>query len=74
MEITSGRNRIRSGAAEQPAEVGQILRLIREGATAHREQQPPEAPVLVESNLRVTAKAKARPDQEEVSPSGSRTR
>eukprot|EP00972_Heterocapsa_arctica_P045690 6742071-Heterocapsa_arctica.AAC.1 len=61
MEITSGRNRSRSGAAEQPAEVGQILRLIREGAMTHREQQPPEAPLLVESNLRVAAKAKARP-------------
>eukprot|EP00972_Heterocapsa_arctica_P036202 5327160-Heterocapsa_arctica.AAC.1 len=30
MEITSGRNRSRSGAAEQPVELGQILRLIRE--------------------------------------------
>eukprot|EP00972_Heterocapsa_arctica_P058688 8652803-Heterocapsa_arctica.AAC.1 len=61
MEITSGRNKNRSGAAEQPVEVGQILRLIREGAIAHRDQQVPEAPLPVEGNLQVATKAKARP-------------
>eukprot|EP00972_Heterocapsa_arctica_P017281 2552606-Heterocapsa_arctica.AAC.1 len=43
LAITSGRNKSRTGIAEAPAEVGQILRLIREGAIPNGEQQPPAA-------------------------------
>eukprot|EP00972_Heterocapsa_arctica_P110448 16259715-Heterocapsa_arctica.AAC.1 len=68
MEITSGRNKSRSGAAEQPVEVGQILRRIREGAIAHRDQQVPEAPLHVEGNRPLATKARARPGKTKLIP------
>eukprot|EP00972_Heterocapsa_arctica_P005954 876885-Heterocapsa_arctica.AAC.1 len=68
MEITSGRNKSRSGVAEQPAEEGQILRLIREGAVVRSEQQGQEAPLPAGSNPLVVVKAKAKPNKRKLVP------
>eukprot|EP00972_Heterocapsa_arctica_P096636 14257015-Heterocapsa_arctica.AAC.1 len=64
LSITSGRNECRSGIAAAPAEIGQILRLLREGAAPqHAHQQPAEPPVEMAQEVmehRIAAKARPR--------------